>query len=581
MIDAIQQCAEGEIERKSELLSKDRRIAAALIEGAAERTDIYKIVGACVDDMVATLLGEAEVNMRAIRAKDIGEEAAADEHVRGGKTDDQYIREAEERKAGRYQKREEAKEKIRQKEREAKRVAEEERRRKKEEDAARDKERADREEKRRKEREDQERERQEAFDREREERRERRRREEERFRDESYARERDRDTRKRERQDAEPSSGAPLVTEKDLEEAALEELLREGQMAAKSRNRPALETDDALEPPPRKVLPPKSIVPRDPATARLSKTVVQSPKPEVKELGDVLLSAAAKPKKEVQEPEKSRISVLVPGSATSRDDNRREFVQVEDDRRSSRQEPGRDNNDRYQGDRHASGYDNYRPGGSYRDAPRSYDRYTGSGGDRRRDDEAAPRRRSRSRSKSRSRSRPRGDHYRAQRRSRSPSRRRSYRERSRTPPRRNRDKGTRDKSPEHIDRYMPSTSSRRPRDDRPRDDRARADRPRDDRDRDRDRNHDRDHDRNRDRDRDRDRGGERHARDIDRYVPGQTKSEDADGKGKDRGRASERSRSRSRDRGRNKREKEGRYRSGSREGRRTSGLERSKDDKLA
>jgi hypothetical protein len=221
MINALDQIAEREIDRQPDLLSKDRRIAAALIEGAAERSDIYKIAGAYVDDLVAKLLGQAEGQMREIRIGDIGETAAADEKTRGNKTEDDYTQEAAERKVKRNQEREEVKEKARKKEREAKRQAEEEKRRRKEEEEAREKERADREEKRKKEREDRERERQEAYEKEREERRERRRREEERFREEVYARDRDRDTRKRERQVVETAPKSPVVTEEDLEEAAL------------------------------------------------------------------------------------------------------------------------------------------------------------------------------------------------------------------------------------------------------------------------------------------------------------------------------------------------------------------------
>src|ERR1700712_1399908 len=148
MTNALEQIAEREIDRQPDLLSKDRRIAAALIEGAAERSDIYKIAGAYVDDLVAKLLGQAEGQMREIRINDIGETAATEEKIRGSKTDDDYTREAEERKVDRNKEREAVKEKARAKEREAKRQAEEERRRRKEEDEAREKERAEREEKR-------------------------------------------------------------------------------------------------------------------------------------------------------------------------------------------------------------------------------------------------------------------------------------------------------------------------------------------------------------------------------------------------------------------------------------------------
>src|ERR1700710_1217270 len=120
MIQSLEKLAESEIERKPELLSRDRRIATSLIEGRADRSDIYEVAGSYIDGILAKMLDQAEGTMRDIRAKDIGEDAALEELKLGSKTDVDYIEEAEERKAERTTKREAEKAVVREQEKEAK-----------------------------------------------------------------------------------------------------------------------------------------------------------------------------------------------------------------------------------------------------------------------------------------------------------------------------------------------------------------------------------------------------------------------------------------------------------------------------
>ncbi|KAF2425730.1 hypothetical protein EJ08DRAFT_594200, partial [Tothia fuscella] len=189
MIQSLDDLTETEIANKaSYLLSKERRQAAALLEGAAERSNIYRTAENDIDKLVQDLLGQAEDSMRDIRRRDIGEDAALEELKKGGKTDEDYLREFEERKAARLKIIEEENAKIKQQEEEDRIKAAEEKRRRKEEEEAKEKEREEREAKRRAEREEREKEREKELEREREERRERRRKEEERVREESHER---------------------------------------------------------------------------------------------------------------------------------------------------------------------------------------------------------------------------------------------------------------------------------------------------------------------------------------------------------------------------------------------------------
>src|SRR4051812_5814427 len=130
MQKVLEELTEAEIDRQPNLLSKDRRNAAALVEGAAERSDVYREVEDSVDAILARFMEQTELTLRDMRRKDIGDEAAEEERIRGSKTEEDYAREFEERKALRLQKMEEEREVERQREREERKKAEAERRRK-------------------------------------------------------------------------------------------------------------------------------------------------------------------------------------------------------------------------------------------------------------------------------------------------------------------------------------------------------------------------------------------------------------------------------------------------------------------
>lgn len=621
MTQSLEELTETEIDRQANyLLSKERRQAAALLEGAAERSDIYRTAENDIDKLVQELLTQAEDAMRDIRRKEIGEEAAVIEAERGSRTEEDYVREFEERRQARIQAAEEESEKIKQKEREEKQKAEEERRKRKEEEEAREKElekeqeereakrkaeREEREAKRQAEREEKERERERGYEREREERRERRKREEERIREESRERnartrdrsrhrDRARDRSRRRSTDRGVVDARLPTTDKDLEAIALEELLREGQRLARSQARPELEKDDTLEPPPRKILPPKSIVPRDPVAARLAKLDRPSIKSETKS------SVPATPSKR---DEGSRAPSAIPSVEKARDtelsDRRRSrsrsrdrresrrYSPLPDDRRSSRYDDER-RSSHYPDDdrRHSSRFEEDRD--AYRDRHRSsrYDDDRESRRDRSRDsyrggmdsyrgsrrDPSRDRSRSRDRRRERSRSR---DRPRERSRSRSRSRRRGARDRSYSP--RPSRRAARSRTPvAEIDRYVPSTSRRSPipssisrrREERERERPDRGDSYRaGDRDRDRDR---RDSYRERDRDERRRYGLD----EIDRYVPGQS---GARGRDNDESRRKDRERERSPSR---TRDREGKDRDRDRDTRdREKDREREKSDK--
>ncbi|TKA66592.1 hypothetical protein B0A49_10130 [Cryomyces minteri] len=313
---ALNELADNEIERKpNDFLARDRRVTVPLLEGAAERSDVYKLTEHDVDRYVLDYLEQAEKALRDIRRKEVGDEQAAEEERRGQKSDHEYAADADTRREARAKVRAEQLAKQREKEREAKRERDAQRAKEQKEFEEREalkrhiREEAEKVEKARIAREEKklaeleaereaerqkERERLREYEREREERRERRRREE---REYEEARERERRDSYREREPMEwpkersrarsrgLKDSLPPEEEKTLEDAALQLLLREGQeLAAKSRPKTELERSESLEPPIRKILPPKSIVPRDPAAARLAKQIDKSSvKPDVKE----------------------------------------------------------------------------------------------------------------------------------------------------------------------------------------------------------------------------------------------------------------------------------------------------------
>ncbi|EGD97664.1 prostatic spermine-binding protein [Trichophyton tonsurans CBS 112818] len=234
-----------------------------------DRSDLHSGIEETVDAIISNHIDEILASLRKIRAQDIGQEAANAEIAKGLTTDAEYEKQVQAKRDER--------EKIRQKELEIERKAEEERKKAEAEEKRRQRElrkqreeedrkrREEREQKRRAEREKQREEdrlREERREREREERYERRRREEkERYRERERERERDYDRDKSRRSDLDrgrDGSGtprdtsrahktpAPPVDEKALEDAALELLLKEGkELAAKSRQKPEFDFEQA------------------------------------------------------------------------------------------------------------------------------------------------------------------------------------------------------------------------------------------------------------------------------------------------------------------------------------------------
>ncbi|EXJ55948.1 hypothetical protein A1O7_08879 [Cladophialophora yegresii CBS 114405] len=287
LTDQIHTIAEQEIEKDSKLLSRERGKAATLIQGAVERSGIYADVESRIDVEIAKHLSTVLDAVRDIRRGDVGVEVAAEEEQRGGKSDEQYSQETQNRAAERERNRSRMEQLLRETaELKAKIKAQEEKKRKEEEAKWEEEERKKREaeaeerriarEKRRKEEEEKEAERVKARDerhrKREEERRERharyererdRERDRDRDRDRDHGRDRDREVerdrsrdrdRERERRRSTDrrgsiteSAAATTTTkdvaqadEKDLEATALELLLSEGKkMAAKAKERPA------------------------------------------------------------------------------------------------------------------------------------------------------------------------------------------------------------------------------------------------------------------------------------------------------------------------------------------------------
>ncbi|KAI9698771.1 MAG: hypothetical protein M1836_003881 [Candelina mexicana] len=285
--------AESELERDSSLLSRDRGKAATLIEGAVDRSGIYKSVELDVDAFISKHLEVVTQTLRELRKSEVGEEVAASEEKTGTKSDDEYVREAERRqqiresqrlaeleeqrkleKAKQRAKEAEEKEKLRQREmhreEELKREIEMLREREAQREKAVERDRAE------------QREKEMQREREREDKRLLER-ENERLHheDRQTARQRDESRRRKYQEHTEeqwmharpvaelsPRAMAhnvkeetpevnevriPPEEEKDWEQEALELLLKEGQEhAAKAQQRPELDRSESLEPPPRK-----------------------------------------------------------------------------------------------------------------------------------------------------------------------------------------------------------------------------------------------------------------------------------------------------------------------------------------
>ncbi|GAM33371.1 hypothetical protein TCE0_004r00221 [Talaromyces pinophilus] len=261
--NALQELAEKEIEREPAHLSRDRGKAATLIEGAVDRSDIYKNTEHDLESFMTQHLETMLSSIREIRRKEVGEEIALKEEIAGNKTEEDYDRWRNERRA--------AREKIHQAElaeqaridAEKEKIRQEDARKRREIERKREEEQRERDEKRRAE--------QRALDeqreKERQERYERRRREDSRERYRSYnlprgydryegssmsaSRYRDHDRRTRSRTGTPkaatpPPPPPPPVDDKTLEEAALQLLLKEGEeLAAKAKQKPEFDFEEA------------------------------------------------------------------------------------------------------------------------------------------------------------------------------------------------------------------------------------------------------------------------------------------------------------------------------------------------
>ena len=561
---ALRKFTVDEIERDPvKYLRPDRRMGAPLLEGAAARSDVYKMTEADIDAYIDSFLGDAERNLRDIRRTEIGDDLADAEARRGNRTDGEYAADAEIRRQKRATKHKNDEKARKKQELHERKKKEFEALKKKEEELLKETERLHREQKRRAERDawkaaekEKERERIRKFNEERDKKKKEAEEQEKKLQEE-------RELRQKERAERE---------QKRLEEEALNLLLKEGKEMAEKTKRPELERSESMEPPPRMTRHPGAL--RDRGSREqmrlqgvipTSLTLRKGDKPG----GTISQSAPSGP----ADTRPSRVRSPSPARSTYGRTKRDE----EGDRRSSRREEPHRNTlyrdisaereawkARNRSDRAASrggeeGEVVERP--PARPRSRSRDSYR-----RRRDSRSPPRRRHRDESRSRS---PRfaerdRDRRRDRDRSRSPpgidryvpggastSRRtRDEEDRDREVERRRRDERTRDDRPRDDRPRDDRPRDDRPRDDRPRDDRPRDDRPRDDRPRDDRPRDDRPRD---DRPRDDRQRDDRPRYDdrpkpteIDRYIPtGSSRVEDPD---KPRERRRERSRSRDRDR---------------------------------
>ncbi|KAL4899504.1 complex proteins associated with Set1p component shg1-domain-containing protein [Aspergillus multicolor] len=333
----LTEIAESEIEREPGLLSREQGKAATLIEGAVDRSDIYKTVEKTLDALAAKHLPAIFKAIQEVRRQEVGDEQAAREEIAGNRTDEEYAMIVK-------AKRDEREKIWREEERKRREAEEEEARRKEEEDRKQreiQRKKDDEDRARRRERDEQRRTEQRVLDEQREKERQerydgRRREDRERYRDWGYRdrgrsrtrdrdadrdrdRFRDRDFRYRDRgspshrsergpspqrKDSqtektpvskEPTPPPPLpapVDEKALEEAALQLLLKEGEeRAAKARQKPEFDFEEAeaiengLKPPPTK--------PKGASESRFSDTPTKPGSPATIETGSVIAAAVA------------------------------------------------------------------------------------------------------------------------------------------------------------------------------------------------------------------------------------------------------------------------------------------------
>ncbi|KAF4930906.1 Reticulocyte-binding protein 2-like protein a [Colletotrichum viniferum] len=297
---AILEVAEHEVQRNPhQLLTLDRGKAAALIDGALERSGVYQKA----EQVITQLIDKKaiEERMRQLRRADIGEEEATAEQQRGAKTDEEYHADTMGRRAERERVREELRQKELAIEEEKRKIAREERKkvekerekaeeqRKAERDArraAREKAQAERDAERDERRRQRDRERSRDQNRDRSRSRSRRRdrdRDRERDRERDAERERERQEereRRRKQREEETEKAKKNLTQEDmkrLEEEALLDLLRESTHGAAKQ--PEMEIDEALAPPPRKLAPASAIMPIKKVSSRDSPKVSESKKP--------------------------------------------------------------------------------------------------------------------------------------------------------------------------------------------------------------------------------------------------------------------------------------------------------------
>ncbi|CAO1599556.1 hypothetical protein XANCAGTX0491_003278 [Xanthoria calcicola] len=101
----LNELADAEIDRDPSFLSRDRRKAATLLQGAVDRSDIYKSVEQSLDRLVSEHLNHVLAVGREIRRTEVGEEAAAEEERRGNIMDEDYAKEAAAKREVREQQR--------------------------------------------------------------------------------------------------------------------------------------------------------------------------------------------------------------------------------------------------------------------------------------------------------------------------------------------------------------------------------------------------------------------------------------------------------------------------------------------
>ncbi|KAK8047655.1 COMPASS (Complex proteins associated with s.t1.c1p) component shg1 domain-containing protein [Apiospora saccharicola] len=192
---SILEVAEKEVDRNpSQLLSLDRRKAAALIDGALDRSGVYQKAEEVIDQLIDAKAIEERI--RDLRKAEIGEEAALAEQQRGAKTDQDYAEEASQKLAEREKLRRELKEKEEQILEEKRKIEREERKKREREQEKLEAKRVEEREARRKEREAKEAEREKQRQKERDERRAAREKERE---ERDKEREKEREARRLER----------------------------------------------------------------------------------------------------------------------------------------------------------------------------------------------------------------------------------------------------------------------------------------------------------------------------------------------------------------------------------------------